>query len=840
MERVLRDRSNCMWFRAEAFASYQCPGMPAPSTLPVSISRYDSSAHLEETANGSIFLLVSLALGRPGAFHVANTKNGIPSGLDTAMVARDGTIWLGTESGLYYFAHPFQIEYWNRDHGLESPYSLQAIGSHIFAGQALGLLTLTGNRDRWVTVPGTENLAIGALSETPGQTLLAASAQRITQLRPDGTLLARSTDLNISLPHVPVAIAPDGKMWAGGKGLSRVTRKSADLRLAPEPVPQEAVPDIQYDPQSHTLWACDGKTVIAGKEGLWRAITGKNGLMDANCGSLAIDHTGNLWLGYDTPAFALIKNPDSANPSVTNFTAGLDTNTANSRIHFIGVDKRGWLWRSADVLYLANPETAQAGRWLALGPADGFEDCDSSFFTDTDGSVWFNGQDRVTHVSLPADFLLPATSPATFVSGFSIGNAPPVLADSLRAVPHGEDITAHLASLPFSTRSSLRFRYRLASEQSSWIEQAEHDIHLRSLPWGNHKLEIQAQFGTAAWSSPASISFAVLKPVWLMWPALSGEAILFAAATLGAFRIKRKRAARAKMLFPDISDWRLTALSPELQGLEGRLLNARFEIGSVLARGGFATVIEGLDLRYDSRKCAVKIFRQECVDALWLTNRFRQEVIALEQLSHPNIVRIYGSGTTPLGAPFLVMEFVDGPTLREILETQRLSRPTIAKYLRQAGSALQEIHARGICHRDLKPENLMIRNYAAPTAEIVLIDFSIAIVKDPDQTIHGLSRAAGTLYYMAPEQTIGYADASSDIYSLAKILIEMLTGQRLSALLPDASIDLPDRLREFLARPSFDFSAASIDLLSQALEFDPLRRPRDAQRFANQIAQDLD
>jgi serine/threonine protein kinase len=164
----------------------------------------------------------------------------------------------------------------------------------------------------------------------------------------------------------------------------------------------------------------------------------------------------------------------------------------------------------------------------------------------------------------------------------------------------------------------------------------------------------------------------------------------------------------------------------------------------------------------------------------------------------------------------------------------------VGSYLRQTGSALAEIHAHGICHRDLKPENLMIRSVAAPGQEVVLIDFSIAIVKDPDETLHGLSRAAGTLYYMAPEQAIGYADASSDIYSLAKVVIEMLTGQRLSALLPDASMDLPARVRELLAQASFALSAASIDLIGAALEFDPFRRPKSAMEFAVTVARDLE
>jgi serine/threonine protein kinase len=113
-------------------------------------------------------------------------------------------------------------------------------------------------------------------------------------------------------------------------------------------------------------------------------------------------------------------------------------------------------------------------------------------------------------------------------------------------------------------------------------------------------------------------------------------------------------------------------------------------------------------------------------------------------------------------------------------------------------------------------------------------------VKDPDDTLHGLTHAAGTIYYMAPEQAIGYADASSDIYSLAKLVMEMLTGRRLSSLLPDVSLELPERVRELLAGLPYKLTGFSIELMSAALEFDPRRRPTNANEFASRIAQDLE
>jgi serine/threonine-protein kinase len=243
--------------------------------------------------------------------------------------------------------------------------------------------------------------------------------------------------------------------------------------------------------------------------------------------------------------------------------------------------------------------------------------------------------------------------------------------------------------------------------------------------------------------------------------------------------------------------WRIGALLPEVHESAGTLLDSRFEVGELLARGGFANVMKAWD-HGQNQRCAVKIFRSEVKDQAWIQRRFEQEVAALQKVRHPNVVAIYAHGTAPTGALYLVMEFVEGRSLREVLESGTLPRKRTARLLRQLAAALDAIHAQDIWHRDVKPENIIVRNEDSPEEAAVLIDFSIAIVKDANETLYGLSRAAGSFDYMAPEQAIGYAGPSSDIYSLAKLTIEMLAGRRLSYLLPDASLDLPDRVRELL------------------------------------------
>jgi hypothetical protein len=496
-----------------------------------------------------------------------------------------------------------------------------------------------------------------------------------------------------------------------------------------------------------------------------------------------------------------------------------------------------------ETLYLSDLEGARNPNWLRLDQQDGVTPTlgrSHSFLRAQDGSAWFATSVEITHFSPPEGFATRFPQPSVFVSGFTLGQGAPILAGAVGPAPRNSEVVAHIGSLQFDRRSGLHFRYRLLPSHTAWTDAAGPDLHLGRLGWGHYTLQVQAQLATGPWSEIEMASLDVPKPMWLSWPALAGYASSCGVLLAGTRRWRKKRKARLKKAFPELAEMRLAALSPELHHLDGALLDSRFQVGRILARGGFAVVAEGRDLQQEGARCAIKIFRKELVDKEWMRRRFDQEVLALGQIHHPNVVRIFGSGALPGDTLYLAMEFIDGATLRELLEAGKLDSRVVAGYLRQAGRALNEIHAHGICHRDLKPDNLMIRAEATPGQELVLIDFSIAIVKDPDETLHGLSRAAGTIYYMAPEQAIGYADPSTDIYSLAKILIEMLTGERLSTLLPDASMDLPDRVRELLSRLPLGLSSASIELIASALVFDPAHRPKDAGFFADRIASDLE
>jgi tRNA A-37 threonylcarbamoyl transferase component Bud32/ligand-binding sensor domain-containing protein len=841
-ERVVKDRYGCFWIRANAVTGYNCPEANGTklTILPLEWSNLDDQGFIQETPDGSILLLHNLMLGRPGAFRIARAQNGVPSSLNTAVLAKDGTLWLAGNDGLYRFMYPFQLEYWTADNGLSSPYSIARVGDHIFVAEGgEGIRELNSERNFWMSFSGPKYAINVDLLAAPEQTLLATTSSGLIQLDMKGNVLTQGAENGGG--GIRLARTADKQLWIGQDDtISQVTKRGTHYLMKHENLPVDTTLDMEADNSRALLWACHGKKVLYRSNGHWQAITAADGLPDSVCMSIAAHPNGDVWVGYaDNSAFAMIKNAASDHRSIRTFSP-----EGNAVTSFLDTDRNGWLWRgTADEVDLATPAAAEVGTWLALNGEDGLpaENANQqAFFADEDSSVWFGAGDTIVHFSPDKSFAVVFPTPLVFISGFSFSNGSVLMPEAIDQVASGANLTAYIGSLQFDRRNALHFRYRLLPDQHEWSTTHDTILRLGQLHWGSHRLEVQAQLGSSVWSVTAQKSFNVLKPIWFTWPVLYGYLVLGGTFVAGGQRWWKKRQERAKKFLPELAEWRLTTLSPELQQLDGAVLESRFKVGHVLARGGFATIVEGRDLQQNGRPCAIKIFRQELVDKEWLTRRFHQEVRALAQIDHPNVVRIYGYGTTPSGTPYLAMEFIDGKTLRDLLEERRLAPKEIAMYLRQAGSALDQIHAHDICHRDLKPENLMIRNTSMLGHELVLIDFSIAIVKDPDETMHGLSRAAGTLYYMAPEQAIGYADSSTDIYSLAKIIIEMLTGSRLSTLLPYASMDLSVRVQELLGGLPVKLSTPAIELLSSALEFDPLRRPKIAGEFALRIAEDLE
>jgi eukaryotic-like serine/threonine-protein kinase len=197
----------------------------------------------------------------------------------------------------------------------------------------------------------------------------------------------------------------------------------------------------------------------------------------------------------------------------------------------------------------------------------------------------------------------------------------------------------------------------------------------------------------------------------------------------------------------------------------------RYEVGRLLGAGGMAEVYEGRD-RLLARRVAIKVLQAQFVRDPSFLIRFKREAQAAASLSHPNIVGVYDTGTED-GTHFIVMEFVDGRTLKEVIRAEGPLYPErAAEICADVCSALIAAHARGLIHRDIKPGNVML----TPEGKVKVMDFGIARATT-SETITQTAAVVGTAQYISPEQAQGQTvDYRSDLYSVGCCLYEMLTG----------------------------------------------------------------
>jgi serine/threonine protein kinase len=290
---------------------------------------------------------------------------------------------------------------------------------------------------------------------------------------------------------------------------------------------------------------------------------------------------------------------------------------------------------------------------------------------------------------------------------------------------------------------------------------------------------------------------------------------------------------------------------------EGTIVRGKYRILAKVGVGGMATVYKAVHTRFGELR-ALKVMNAELATDQSFVKRFMHEAVLTRKLQHPNAVRVDDIDEAEDGRPFIVMEYIDGRNLKDVIQTEApMALERVCSIIIQVASALDVAHGMGIVHRDVKPANIVLAMQSSPsgswteTEQAKVLDFGIAKAKEASaddsstsqMTLTGTGRVIGTPAYMSPEQARGkkgdQLDGRSDLYSLGVVMYQMIAGGL--PFMADSSMEWilahlqmpPKPIRE--ARPDLRIPRAIAAIVMQCLEKDPQLRPHSANALIDDL-----
>jgi serine/threonine protein kinase len=276
----------------------------------------------------------------------------------------------------------------------------------------------------------------------------------------------------------------------------------------------------------------------------------------------------------------------------------------------------------------------------------------------------------------------------------------------------------------------------------------------------------------------------------------------------------------------------------------GTMLDDRYRVLSLIGSGATASVYKAEDTRL-KRFVAVKVLHNHLLSDVEIVRRFEREARTATSISHPNVVTVYDSGTTPTKQPYMVMEYVEGKTLEDVLQQQQvLPLKRLVSIFTQVCAALAAAHEKGVIHRDLKPSNIMLVQKPDGEEHVEVVDFGIASVMpvqgDAFMKLTQTGAMLGTLLYMSPEQCLDqHLDGRADVYALGCVLYETVTGKPpINARTAFETMnkhltDMPLRLKN--VRPDLDWPPALERVIFKAMA----KKPEDRYQSIVEMQNDL-
>lgn len=677
---------------------------------------------------------------RDGKFKVFGVREGLADDVVFAVIEdSSGYLWIGTNNGLTR-THPANNSSESLNFGVKDGLSNAAVDS------------IYEDRQGFIWV-GTD-AGLNQLKNSP------AKIVKVNQYNLEGYVAAILED-------------SPGNLWAGTtRGLFKKEKNSATWQKVNYEIKGKGehfkhVNSI-YEDSKKNLWfstySC-GLTKLSG--GAFTVYNDKHGLGCVSLNCIYEDDEGVLWIGTIN---GLSRFKDE---KFTHFT--IKDGLFNNNIYKILEDKKGNFWISCNKgIFTVSKKNLHdyAEKKIPVIPCTAYSkddgmrshECNGGYQTagckTRDGELWFPTMKGVVIID-PGYLDINKLPPPVVVEQVALDGVPAAQDEKITVQPGVKRIEFRYTALSFRVPKRVKFMYRLEGYSKEWVDAGGLRLATyTNLDAGDYRFQVTACNDDGVWNDKGAIvAFTVIPPYWKTW----------------WFRIL------ALMAFAMLSYLVINFINRYLSLASFWKINkyvGKFKLLDKLGSGGMGTVYKAENTMEKGEKVALKVLREELFEDEKNRKRFRQEAAIVDQLDHPNIIKVYERGQSRRSM-YIAMELLEGKTLtKKIEEESPLDLFESLHIMAQVTDALAKIHSKDIIHRDMKPDNVMLIEKDNDPNFVKLLDFGLAKMQHQTRLTQ-TGMVIGTINYMAPEQIAGTeVSGATDIYSIGVMFYEMLIGKK--------------------------------------------------------------
>ena len=685
---------------------------------------------------------------------------------------REGSLWIGTVYGGLNRLRDGKFKTFGVSEGLSDDVVFAIFedrSNYLWIGTNNGLNRLKdGELIRFTTRDGLSNNVVDTIYEDSRGFIWVGTDVGLNQLRSSRSKIEKVREYK---DHYTLAICEDGSgnLWVGtGRGLFKKGKNSTKL-VEVEGVPTKHI-NVIYRDGNNNLWLSahpDGLTKYNDKDKTFTLYTEEHGLVNNSIQYIYEDKNSVLWIGT---ANGLSRFKDG---KFTGYSKkdGLFHND----IYYIQEDQKGYFWLSCnkgifrvsknDLNDFAEGKTAFI-RSEAYGKDDGMRtsECNGGFQTSGckthDGKFWFSTMKGAAMID-PAHIAVNQVPPPVYIEKVLLDGVSADLNQKITVKPGVKRIEFHYTALSLLNPKKVKFKFLLNGYEEDWVDAAAQRVaYYTNLDAGNFRFQVIACNNDDFWNEEgAAAAFEVIPPLWLSWWFILLALSVFSVLSYVVINFFRKYIALSGF-------WKK-------QKFVGN-----YKLLDKIGVGGMGTVYKAENRTDKTQTVAIKVLKEELFEDESSRKRFKQEAVIVDQLDHPNIVRVFERGESKQSM-FIAMELLEGRTLTDkISQDERLNILEALYIMSQVTDAIAKIHSKGIIHRDMKPDNVMLVKKGSDPNFVKLLDFGLARMQHQTRLTQS-GMVIGTINYMAPEQISGAGfSGATDIYSMGVMFYEMLTGEK--------------------------------------------------------------